>query len=420
MEEKAQKFLREGYARLASFEVEGGGFSCFGEPPARLWFSAYGLRQLNEMKDVTAVDQKLLERTKLFVQTHLEGYTGAARIFAELALFEVAGLDKIEESAPHLPPERTDMYEEAIELNLLALKYPRNQEVQSRVARLAVRFLHGNLPPAINTLTGAYGHYGNTELLGWLSSALVLSGGEATLRRQIVDKLIAAKSPYGGWGTTHATVLALRALMLDSQAAPTSGKLTVTSEDGAAAYEMSPTDTPIVSILPTDKMITLHFAGTGRVAYSLLTKAYQRWGKEEDSLMRDGLNLQMTLSKQRVSLMEPFHLRFVCTNTLKQDAGMTVLSIGLCAGLLPSVPHLAELHRAKKISRYEIETGKVVLYLDGFPALGKMVFTLPVSGSRPGKYILPATMLYEYYSPDNLSIVPQETLEIVAKEDSHE
>ena len=65
LEEKAQGYIVQGYQRMVSFEVAGGGFSLFGKGAASTTLTAYGLLALADMASIsTAVDAPLLARTR--------------------------------------------------------------------------------------------------------------------------------------------------------------------------------------------------------------------------------------------------------------------------------------------------------------------------------------------------------------------
>src|ERR1700678_1772721 len=61
---KAEGFIANGYQRLLTFEVPGGGFSWFGNAPANKILTAYGLMEFNDMSKVAEVDPRLIERTR--------------------------------------------------------------------------------------------------------------------------------------------------------------------------------------------------------------------------------------------------------------------------------------------------------------------------------------------------------------------
>ena len=61
---KAEGYIANGYQRLLTFEVPGGGFSWFGQAPANKILTAYGLMEFNDMSKVSDVDPRLIERTR--------------------------------------------------------------------------------------------------------------------------------------------------------------------------------------------------------------------------------------------------------------------------------------------------------------------------------------------------------------------
>ena len=61
---KAEGYIANGYQRLLTFEVPGGGFSWFGKAPANKILTAYGLMEFYDMSKVHDVDPKLIQRTQ--------------------------------------------------------------------------------------------------------------------------------------------------------------------------------------------------------------------------------------------------------------------------------------------------------------------------------------------------------------------
>ncbi len=60
---KAEGYIANGYQRLLTFEVPGGGFSWFGQAPANKILTAYGLMEFSDMAKVSDVDPRLISRT---------------------------------------------------------------------------------------------------------------------------------------------------------------------------------------------------------------------------------------------------------------------------------------------------------------------------------------------------------------------
>src|SRR5216684_2992505 len=61
---KAEGFIANGYQRLLTFEVPGGGFSWFGQAPANKILTSYGLMEFTDMSKVHEIDQRVIQRTQ--------------------------------------------------------------------------------------------------------------------------------------------------------------------------------------------------------------------------------------------------------------------------------------------------------------------------------------------------------------------
>ncbi|MCC7171287.1 MAG: hypothetical protein IT459_12625, partial [Planctomycetes bacterium] len=81
------KLVADGYARLTSFEVEGGGFEWFGKSPAHEGLTAYGLMQFHDMRGVFDVDPALVERTRAWLVSRRDGKGGFNRANGAFASF---------------------------------------------------------------------------------------------------------------------------------------------------------------------------------------------------------------------------------------------------------------------------------------------------------------------------------------------
>src|SRR5258707_6533606 len=66
---KAEGYIANGYQRLLTFEVPGGGFSWFGQAPANKILTAYGLMEFNDISKVSDVDPRSIERTRAWLAT---------------------------------------------------------------------------------------------------------------------------------------------------------------------------------------------------------------------------------------------------------------------------------------------------------------------------------------------------------------
>jgi len=70
---ESEQYIAQGYQRLLTFEVAGGGFSLFGEAPAQPMLTAYGLMEFSDMSRVYYVDPALIERTAQWLMGRQQG-----------------------------------------------------------------------------------------------------------------------------------------------------------------------------------------------------------------------------------------------------------------------------------------------------------------------------------------------------------
>src|SRR5690606_2935837 len=77
---QVEQLINLGYQRLLTFEVrnEPGGFSLFGDPPAQMMLTAYGLMEFGDMGEVAYVDPELMARVAAYLAAR-QGYDGAWR-----------------------------------------------------------------------------------------------------------------------------------------------------------------------------------------------------------------------------------------------------------------------------------------------------------------------------------------------------
>ncbi len=61
---QAEQYLNVGYQRMISYEVDGGGFEWFGNPPANKLLTAWGVQAFTDMAKVFPVDERIIERTQ--------------------------------------------------------------------------------------------------------------------------------------------------------------------------------------------------------------------------------------------------------------------------------------------------------------------------------------------------------------------
>ena len=235
---KATEYISTGYQKILSYEVPGqkGGYSLFGMAPAETALTAYGLMELSDAKDVYDVDEKVLENMKNFIynQQNPDGTfrkttkdstsfrskksNKASTAYIAWALSEADSKDKrLLKTVEYLKkelPNIDDNYILALIANTLIniedkeAKTVTNKLVNKIVKQDQLAYLesHGM------DYYGTYGNMQNIQATALTSIALSKSKTNQELNRLLLKYIITKKQPNGTWGSTQATILALKAL----------------------------------------------------------------------------------------------------------------------------------------------------------------------------------------------------------------
>ncbi|HYF48104.1 MAG TPA: MG2 domain-containing protein, partial [Planctomycetota bacterium] len=233
IEARAQNFIAQGYQRLLTFEINrnSGSFSLYGQSPASAWLTAYGLLQFTDTAEVFPVDPALLERTRAWLKQKmrddgsypLDSYrvheTAPQGIAATAYVVWALGKSAPEASIQYLRRNGSQIEKDAYLCALAAnalLAHDRALAAQlagklRNLAAIGENKAIATLQTA-GTLSWGYGDSAAIEASALGALALLETGQDMTLARQLLAFLQSKSSPYGGWGSTHATVLTLKAL----------------------------------------------------------------------------------------------------------------------------------------------------------------------------------------------------------------
>ncbi len=242
---KAEGYIANGYQRLLTFEVPGGGFSWFGQAPANKILTAYGLMEFNDMAKVSDVDPRLIERTRDWLARQQqpdgswkpdasfinEGATNrynsdVLRITAYIAWslantgYQGPAVEKAKAYIESHSGAKLDSYTLAIIANFAA-DYAKDRDFTQRSMQALIDARIAKDDQVFWTVeeTSVYstGVSAAVETTGLAAQALLKWGEASEIVRKSLNFISAKKEASGNWGTTQATIMALRALLLASQ-----------------------------------------------------------------------------------------------------------------------------------------------------------------------------------------------------------
>jgi uncharacterized protein YfaS (alpha-2-macroglobulin family) len=444
-EAMARDYIQRGYQRLLSFEVKGGGFDWYGKGPANRTLTAYGLMEFSDMARVHSVDPKVIERTRNWLLSQrqqdgswpLEGHQPnvgvqgrdrlATTAYIAWAVFD--GNAAADQAGPtrafltsHRPESINDPYVVALVCHALLSIDPSGAAAQPYLRRLEelksadpddpqnIRVVCWTQAGNERTLYHGAARSGQVETTALATLALLRGKGSGGTISKALAWLIKQRDPQGAWYSTQATVLSLKAL-LAAAGKPLGG-------DGRRTVEVRLRLGPLV--LPLEdvdiaadqaevmKQIELPrelLQGGAEVLLTERTKTeagYQvswRYHVRQEK-RRGGLAVELKYSDTKVNLHGT--IQATATVRTKSEARMVMLELPLPPGFVLANDPFAALVRQGLVERYQIEAGRVLLYLNTLsPDRPPLEIRYLLRATLPAEVTAPGARTYEYYAPQH-------------------
>jgi uncharacterized protein YfaS (alpha-2-macroglobulin family) len=452
---KAEGYIANGYQRLLTFEVPGGGFSWFGQAPANKILTAYGLMEFNDMAKVSEVDPRLIQRTadwlarqqqadgswKPDTQFINEGATNrynnnVLRITAYIA-WSLANIGyqgpAVEKAKRYIESQSgtADLYTLAVIANFAA-DYGKDREFTRRAMQslLDAKTEQGDMVSwnAEETNVYATGASAAVETTGLAAQALLKWGQANETVRKALNFISSKKQAAGNWGTTQATIMALRALLLASErgSADVRGKLEV--ELNGKTVETLQLTTENNDLLhqfvfkgidaSAANTVQLKFDGESGLAYQVVGRTFVPW---EEKPTAEALSIDVAYDRSKLAQDDIATAKVTVRNNLDKTANMVMVDLGIPPGfdlLSEDLQALQEKSTAGKtggLEKFSLTATQAILYFNAFGARQTVSFTYRLRAKYPVRAKTFASRVYEYYSPEVQSVAKPVQLEVEAR-----
>jgi uncharacterized protein YfaS (alpha-2-macroglobulin family) len=442
----AERYIATGYQRLLTFETSTeGGYSLFGNDPANLLLTAYGLQELSDMNRVYNVDPDVIAEMQGFITDRqrddgswssdgrLEYPLGVAGDRLTTTAYVTWSLAKSDGQSravadgadyvrDNLDVESARTTTLAIALNALVAANRHDGLTQEIAAELDSRAIEGD--------EGEYWtrqgedtavRYGEKPVL---TTALVTNAfleGEYNLDRadSALDWLVAQKSGQGGWGSTQNTIMALQALTSAATGADETktGTLTVT-HDGEPVVERELTEqtadevqTIVLPATTGENDYRIEGPTDSGLYYELSHTHHVPWEAAAAETTQSPIGMAVTHDRTNLTVDDTVETT-VAVRSREGEVGMALVDLGVPPGFTVEAASLERLRAAGTISRYELRGRQVILYLEGVAGVREFSFrmraTKPIEAtSGPGR-------VYDYYNPDTDAIEAPVTFHVRA------
>ena len=453
---KAEGYIANGYQRLLTFEVRGGGFSWFGDPPANKILTSYGLMEFSDMSKVYDVDPKLIQRTQQWLAGQQqadgswkpdtsfinEGATNrynsdVLRITAYIAWslentgYQGPSVEKARQYIERQMSAKMDTYTLAVVANFAA-DYGKDREFTGRAMRLLLDARTEKDEQAWWTSeeTGVFarGASASVETTGLAAQALLKWGGASTTASKALGYIASKKDAQGTWGNTQATIMALRAILLSTEkgAADVRGTveitlngksvetLTLTADNNDLLHQFA---LPNVDSKGANA-VELRFTGKGSLAYQVVGRHFVPW---DEKPVNEPLNITVNYDRTRLAQDDIATATATVKNNLNKVANMVMVDLGIPPGFdllsedLQSFQEKTAGRKGGRLEKFSLTATQAILYFDSIGAGGTVELRFRLRAKYPIRARTFQSRVYEYYDPEVNSVARPVQLEVRKK-----
>ncbi len=442
LEMKALDFIAQGYQRLLSYEVNGGGFDWFGNPPAHTILTAYGLMEFVDMAKVYEVDQAVIERTRSWLMQQRQNNgswdppTGGiaegainnfknsredaalrSTAYIAWAVAEAGGGKELDASFDFLAA-KSDGVNDAYTLALVANAFvTAGRDAEAREVIRQLDSMKQEQDGVVfwkaegEGLTYGRGGSFDIETTALIAQAMMRANASISTAHKALAWLISQRDSGGTWHSTQATVQAMRALLMGAGSAgkikgavtvqisangDVTNPLEITKENADVFHLVSLTE----FVKAGDNEVVLNINREANLAYQLVAVHYEPHADEEgetEQILEIETDYETTELASRDLLNVDVTLRY----NRPGFAPMTLVDLGIPPGFEIEAASFQALLKKGTIQRFEPKGRQVTLYFNAIPGDGKpLQFRYQLRAKFPVKVQAPASVAYQYYEPE--------------------
>ena len=450
---KAEGYIANGYQRLLTFEVPGGGFSWFGSTPANKILTAYGLMEFYDMSKVYDVDPKLIARTQQWLASQQqedgswkpdaqfinEGATNrynsdVLRITAYLAWslkdtgYQGAEVEKAKQFVEAHMKAKVDPYTLAVVANFAA-DYGADRDFTRQAIQLLLDARREKDEQvwwdAEETSVYATGPSASVETTGLAVQALLQWGQAPGMARKALNYIASKKDAYGTWGTTQATIMALRALLTATEkgAADVHGtllvlvngnpreKLELTSDNNDLLHQFVFKDIDSKG----RSTVEIRFQGNGGIGYQIVGSYFLPW---EATRVDEPLSIDVAYDRTHLAQDDIATATATVRNNLNKAANMVMVDLGIPPGFdllsedLQDYQEKSANRKSGHLSKFSLTATQAILYFDSFAPGDSVGLKFRLRAKYPIRARTFESRVYEYYDPEISSVARPVQLEV--------
>jgi hypothetical protein len=275
--------------------------------------------------------------------------------------------------------------------------------------------------------TGVYakGASAAVETTALAAQALLKWGEDSGTARKAVTYIASKKDATGAWGTTQATIMALRAMLLSTEkgAADVRGtvevllngksaeKLTLTADNNDLLHQFAFKGVDAKGA----NSVEVRFEGTGGLAYQVVGSYFLPWDKKPD---HEALSIDVAYDRTRLAQDDIATATATIKNNLPKAANMVMVDLGIPPGFDLLAEDLQDYHeksagqKSGRLEKFSLTATQAILYFDAFAPGDKVTLRFRLRAKYPIRARTFQSRIYEYYDPEVTSVARPVQLEV--------
>ena len=435
---KAEQYLNVGYQRLLTFERPGGGFDWWGREAPLIWTSAYGLQQFNDMAKVYPIDRGVIDRTQGFLMrsrdkdgtwsnigaTHGETIASMGNTqllltsYVTWSLLE-SGYDKnqlkvsIDFIRNNVGAAGDNGYILALAANALAAYDPKDDSTLQVCQKLDKLRQHNDelkvqfFPAKGTSLTYGRGDSVSVETTALAALAMIKTGQFSASVNQSLAYLVKSKQS-GTWGTTQATILALKALLAGMGGSDLKDDIHFTIKlngEEAVRGKIGKSDADVMQAFDLKgfketgaNQVQIDVNGETNLMYQIVSRHFEPW-KQKPETEKPAIDVKVEYDRTKLSTKDMLKAKATLKYNGKVPTYMVMLDLGIAPGFTVDPGDFAEMIGKSQVKKFEITARQVILYLGDVRPGDELTFEYTLRPRFPLRARTPATTAYEYNTP---------------------
>jgi A-macroglobulin complement component/alpha-2-macroglobulin family protein/carboxypeptidase family protein/MG2 domain-containing protein/A-macroglobulin receptor len=447
---KAEGYIANGYQRLLTFEVQSGGFSWFGQAPANKILTSYGLMEFYDMSKVHEVDLRVIQRTQQWLASQQqpdgswkpdtqfinEGTTNryntdVLRITAYIAWSlgntgnQGPAVQKADEYIQKHLSEKVDAYTLAVVANF-AVDSGKDREFTRQAMQMLLDARTEKDQQASwsadETSVYATGTSASVETTGLAVQALLKWGQAAGTARKALTYITAKKDATGTWGSTQATIMALRALLLASEKGTADLRGTVEiSLNGESVQKLvlTPENNDLLHQFVFKELdggantLEIRYDGKGTLGYQTVGQYFIPWDEKGE---KEPLSISVDYDRNKLAQDDIVTATATIRNDLPKTANMVMVDLGIPPGFdllsedLQDYQEKSAGMKSGRLEKFNQTATQAILYFNSLMAGETVQLKFRLRAKYPIRVRTFQSGVYEYYDPDVKSVAQPVTL----------